>query len=90
MSAAISYNHAKLPFQVFPSQETVCSQTGGIELDMVATSLKNCLFSQTISGPQQNYCVTRKELLAVVRAIQWFSMYLYGQQFTVCIKLQAP
>ena len=85
MSAAISCNCAKLPFQGFPTQETVCSQTGGIELDMVATSLKNCLFSQTLSGPQQNYCVTRKELLAVVRAIQRFSMYLY-----MCIKLQAP
>ena len=38
MSAAISRNHAKLPFQVFPSPETVSSQACGIELDRVTRS----------------------------------------------------
>ena len=40
-------------------------------------------YSQTLSRPQRQYCVTRKELLAVVKAVQHFHPYLYGQHFTV-------
>ena len=35
-------------------------------------------FSQSLN------CVTRRELLAVVRSIKQFHTYLYGQQFIVC------
>ena len=34
-------------------------------------------YSKTFSPPQQNYCVTRRELLAVVMAVNHF---LYGQE----------
>ena len=33
------------------------------------------------SHPQRNYCVTRRELLAVVLATNHFRPYLYGQEF---------
>ncbi len=33
--------------------------------------------------PEQNYCVTRKELLAVVKSIKYFHKYLYGQKFVL-------
>ena len=38
-------------------------------------------FSKTLSRTEQNYCVTRKELLAVVKSMKNFHKYLYGQKF---------
>ena len=40
-------------------------------------------YSSTFSRPERNYCVTRKELLAVVKSVQHFHHYLYGRRFTV-------
>ncbi len=37
-------------------------------------------FSKAMTREQQNYCVTRKELLAVVSALKNFRPYLYGQR----------
>ena len=33
-------------------------------------------YSRTLSAPEKHYCVTRKELLAVVQAVQHFHSYL--------------
>jgi hypothetical protein len=38
-------------------------------------------YSKTFSPTQRNYCVTRRELLAVVMAVSHFRPYLYGQKF---------
>ncbi|UYV81786.1 K02A2.6-like [Cordylochernes scorpioides] len=38
-------------------------------------------FSKTLSKPERNYCVTRKELLAIGKSIEHFHHYLYGQKF---------
>ena len=38
-------------------------------------------YSKTFSPPQLNYCVTRRELLAVVMAVNHFQSYLYSQKF---------
>lgn len=40
-------------------------------------------YSKTLAPVQRNYCVTRRELLAVVKAVTHFKPYLYGRQFTV-------
>lgn len=40
-------------------------------------------FSKSLSKPERNYCVTRKELLAVVKTLQHFNKYLVGRQFTL-------
>ena len=40
-------------------------------------------YSQTLSRPQKQYCVTRRELLAVIKSVQHFHHYLYGRHFTV-------
>lgn len=39
--------------------------------------------SKTLSPAEQNYCVTRRELLAVVYFLKYFRPYLYGQDVTV-------
>ena len=40
-------------------------------------------FSRALSRPERQYCVTRRELLAVVRSVQHFHPYLYGRHFTI-------
>ena len=39
--------------------------------------------SRTLTKPERRYCVTRKELLAVVFFVKHFKHYLYGKQFIV-------
>ncbi|GBM61235.1 Retrovirus-related Pol polyprotein from transposon 297 [Araneus ventricosus] len=38
-------------------------------------------FSESLGKPERNYCVTRKELLAIVKSIEHFYHYLYGRKF---------
>ncbi|GBL81222.1 Transposon Ty3-I Gag-Pol polyprotein [Araneus ventricosus] len=37
-------------------------------------------FSKSLGKPERNYCVTRKELLAIVKSIEHFHNYLYGRK----------
>ena len=39
--------------------------------------------SRTLSKPERNYCVTRRELLAIIVYLKHFRQYLYGQKITV-------
>ena len=39
--------------------------------------------SRVFTKCQRNYCVTRRELLAVVLALKIFKQYLLGRHFTV-------
>ena len=40
-------------------------------------------YSQVLSRPERQYCTTRRELLAVVKAVKHFHPYLYGRNFTL-------
>ncbi|GFR00934.1 retrovirus-related Pol polyprotein from transposon 412 [Trichonephila clavata] len=40
-------------------------------------------FSKCLSKPKRNYCVRRKELLAIVKALEHFHPYLYGRRFVL-------
>ena len=40
-------------------------------------------YSQALSKPKRNYCTTRRELLAIVKAIDHFPPYLNGRNFTI-------
>ena len=47
---------------------------------------KECVvtfYSSKLSRPQSNCCVTRKELLAVVKSVEHFHSYLYCAKFTI-------
>ena len=39
--------------------------------------------SKTLSREQQNYCTTKKELLAAVHFVEHFRQYLYGRHFVI-------
>ena len=38
-------------------------------------------WSKCLSKPERNYCTTRKELLAIVKAVDHFHHYFYGRKF---------
>jgi hypothetical protein len=38
-------------------------------------------YSKTLNEAERNYCVTRRELLAIARTLEHFHKYLYGEQF---------
>jgi hypothetical protein len=38
-------------------------------------------YSKMLNKAEKNYCVTRQELLAIVRTLEHFHKYLYGQEF---------
>ena len=39
--------------------------------------------SKTLTKPERNYCITRRELLAVVHFVQQFKHFLLGQRFLI-------
>ena len=39
--------------------------------------------SRTLSKSEKRYCVTRKEMLALVSFVKYFRHYLYGRKFTI-------
>ncbi|GBN02469.1 Retrovirus-related Pol polyprotein from transposon 297 [Araneus ventricosus] len=53
----------------------VLSQNIGSEKRVIA------YFSKSLDNPKRNYCITRKELLAIVKSIEHFHHYLYGRKF---------
>ncbi|KAL7841639.1 hypothetical protein SRHO_G00253300 [Serrasalmus rhombeus] len=74
--------HPNLPFVL----DTDASNVGmGAVLSQVGQEGEKVVayFSRTFNKAEQRYCVTRRELLAVVRAISHFKYYLCGLPFTV-------
>ena len=64
--------------------DTDASDVGvGAVLSQVQQSRERVIayFSKTLTPAERNYCVTRRELLAVVKAVKHFRPYLYGQKF---------
>ncbi|GBM09386.1 Retrovirus-related Pol polyprotein from transposon 297 [Araneus ventricosus] len=53
----------------------VLSQNIGNEERVIA------YFSKSLGKPERNYCITRKELLVIVKSIEYFHHYLNGQKF---------
>ncbi|PIK46153.1 Retrovirus-related Pol polyprotein from transposon [Apostichopus japonicus] len=40
-------------------------------------------YSRTLSKQERRYCVTRKELLAIIAGTKWFHHFLYGRKFLI-------
>ncbi|MGL5708894.1 MAG: reverse transcriptase domain-containing protein [Aeromonas sp.] len=67
------------------------SAIGGIlsQVDNDGTEKLIYAYSKTLDGTQQNYSVTDKELLAVIKSIQYFRRYLLGRKFLLRTDHQA-
>ena len=66
--------------------DTDASNTGlGAVLSQVKDGQERVLgyFSRSLSKAEKNYCVTRKELLALIAATEHFNYFLYGQKFVI-------
>ena len=66
--------------------DTDASQEGlGAVLSQTQEGVERVIayYSRAMSRPERNYCVTRKELLAMLSAVSHFHPYLYGRKFLV-------
>ncbi len=62
-------------------QKFVCSIIGCVLSQLDNSQEKVIAYLRwTLTQPEQNYCVTRKELPAVIKSIKHFHKYLYGQK----------
>ena len=78
------------PVLAFPDQQaefildTDASNTGlGAVLSQRVDDQEKVIgyYSRQLSRPERRYCVTRKELLAIVKSLAHFHPYLYGRKF---------
>lgn len=78
----LGYPDPTLPYllDIDASQEAV-----GAVLSQVQEGKERVVafFSKTLMGSERNYCVTFKELLAVVKTVKHLRPYLYGRKFVV-------
>ena len=78
----LGYPDPNLPFIL--DTDASADGVGGI-LSQVQNEKERVIsyYSKSLSPPERNYCVTRRELLAVIKCVKHFHSYLYGQQFTI-------
>ena len=78
------------PILSFPATEghsIVYTNTSSTGLGAVFSQVKNdeervtVYYSKRLSKAEKNYCVTRRELLAIVQALEQFHKYLNGREF---------
>ena len=74
-SPVLSYPDPSLPYIL--DTDAVLSQIHEGQESVVA------YYSKKFTKEERNYCVTRKELLAVVQGTSHFHPYLYGATFTI-------
>ena len=78
----LAYPEYSLPFIL----DTDASHVGtGAVLSQVQDGREHVVsyYSKMFTPEEGNYCVTRKELLAIVKAVKHFRHQLYGRKFTV-------
>jgi len=76
----LGYPDPKLPYILDTDASNVAC---GAVLSQLQAGVERpvAFFSKTFSSEERNYCVTRRELLAIVRAVKQFRPYLYGRPF---------
>ena len=78
----LRYPNLNLPFVL--DTDASAFAMGGV-LSQIEDGIERPIayFSKSFNKPERNYCVTRRELLAVVSSIKHFHHYLYGKDFLV-------
>ena len=80
------------PILGFPLDETpfiLDTDASGLAIGSVLSQLVEgqervvAYYSRTLSDPERNYCVTQRELLAVVMSLKHFHHYLYGRPVVI-------
>ena len=76
----LGYPDPNLPYIV---DTDASDEASGAVLSQIQNGMEKPIayFSKTFSNEEKNYCVTRRELLAVVKALKQFRPYLYGREF---------
>ena len=78
----LPFPDSRLPFIL----DTDASAEG---IGAVLSQVKECkeyvldYYSYKFGKPERDYCVTRKELLAIVKNVAHFNSYLYGAEFVI-------
>lgn len=78
-----------LSFPTSSGQFVLDTDASGVGVGAVISQLQNdkekviAYYSKCLSKPEKHYCVTRRELLAVISAIKFFHHYLFGRHFIV-------
>ena len=66
------------------TSRVACCSVGRAVLSQVQNGVERVLaYSQTHNRPERQYCATCKELLAVVKGIHHFHVYLYDRPFKI-------
>ena len=62
-----------------------CDHTIGAVLSQVQDGMERVIAyaSRTLDKREMNYCITRKELLAIVFSLKYFKQYLMGRHFKI-------
>ena len=80
------------PILAFPNEDDpfiVDCDASAVGLGCVLSQMQNkterviAFYSRTLNKSEQNYCTTRRELLAIVAAIKHFRHYLLGKKFLI-------
>lgn len=81
-SPLLAYPSADSPFIL--DTDASLSGIGGV-LSQIQGGVEQVVsyFSRVLSKTERNYCVTRRELLAVVKTVVRFHHYLYGRKFLI-------
>ena len=78
----LSYPDFSLPYIL----DTDASDVGtGAVLSQIQDTKEKVIayYSKAMTQEEINYCTTRQELLAIVKAVKHFRPYLYGRKFTI-------
>ena len=69
----------------FISDTDACDHTIGAVLSQVQDGMERVIAyaSRTLDKREMNYCITRKELLAIVYSLKYFKQYLMGRHFKI-------
>ncbi|CAI5684478.1 unnamed protein product [Oreochromis niloticus] len=76
----LAYPDLQLPFVVDTDASNTCV---GAVLSQEGPEGERVIsyYSHSLSRPERNYCVTRRELLAIILGLRHFRPYLYGKKF---------